>query len=148
VDLCIRNFYTNLPVKITRKKVGSAENEFEVATLPILGSFQEGFYDPLTARLRRIPLEIIRIDKGKGAPKLSYAEEETLSTTPRWDFSNTPASVSSENGKSLLSFNIPGLVALNHPGTYAVRSRNNGCMDASIYACREGNIMPAAVGDD
>jgi hypothetical protein len=114
VDLCIRNFYTGLPVKITRKKVGS-ENEFEVATLPILGSFQEGFYDPLTARLRRIPLEIIRIDKGKGAPKLSYAEEEAPSNTP-WDFSNIPASVSSENGKSLLTFNIPGLVALNHPG--------------------------------
>lgn len=116
MDLCIRNFYTNLPVKITRKKVGS-DNAFEVATLPILGSFQEGFYDPLTARLRRIPLEIIRIDKGgKGVPKLSYAEEEAPSN-PRWDFSNTPASVSLENGKSLLSFNIPGLVALNHPGT-------------------------------
>ncbi|CAB9519812.1 cis-trans isomerase [Seminavis robusta] len=113
VDLSIRNFYTGLPIKLTRKKVGS-DKEFEVATIPMLGSFQEGFYDPLTARLRRIPLEIIRVGEGKTAPKLSYAEDDSPSGT-RWDFSNTPASVSSENGKSLLSFDIPGLVALNHP---------------------------------
>jgi peptidylprolyl isomerase len=116
VDLSIRNFYTGLPVKLTRKKVGSG-SEFEVATMPILGSFQEGFYDPLTAKLRRIPLEIIRVDKTLlSAPKLSYAEDGTGTTGPPWDFSDTPASVSNErNGKSLLSFDIPGLVALNHP---------------------------------
>lgn len=113
VDLAIRNFYTGLPVKLTRKKVGD-ENEFEVATLPVLGSFQEGFYDPLNAKLRRMPLEIIRLEKGMG-PKLSYAEDDAGSNGSRWDFSDTPASVSKESGKSLLSFDIPGLVALNHP---------------------------------
>lgn len=113
VDLSIRNFYTGLPVKLTRKKVGN-ENEFEVATLPVLGSFQEGFYDPLSAKLRRIPLEIIRLEKGMG-PKLSYAEDDAGASSSRWDFFDTPASVTKESGKSLLSFNIPGLVALNHP---------------------------------
>lgn len=119
VDLSIRNFYTGLPIKLSRKKVGSG-NDFEVASIPILGSFQEGFYDPLTAKLRRIPLEIIRLDSGKGAPKLSYAEDTVrrVAGGKIWDFSDfsdTPASISSENGKSLLSFDIPGLVALNHP---------------------------------
>jgi len=119
VELSMRNFYTGLPVKLSRKKVGS-DNEFEVATIPILGSFQEGFYDPLTAKLRRIPLEIIRLDKGKGAPKLSYAEEDMGSEMTRWglDFTDTPASVSTEkNGRSLLSFETPGIVALDHPSS-------------------------------
>lgn len=117
VDLSIRNFYTGLPVKLSRKKVGSG-NEFEVGSIPILGSFQEGFYDPLTAKLRRIPLEIIRLESGKGVPKLSYAEDTVRRVAGGWDFSDfsdTPASIPSENGKSLLSFDIPGLVALNHP---------------------------------
>ena len=114
VDLSIRNFYTGLQVKLSRKKVGSG-NEFEVGSIPILGSFQEGFYDPLTAKLRRIPLEIIRLESGKGSPKLSYAEEGISVTGTPWDFSDTPASISNDNGKSLLSFDIPGLVALNHP---------------------------------
>jgi peptidylprolyl isomerase len=114
VDLSIRNFYTGLPVKIARKKVGSG-NEFEVASLPILGSFQEGFYDPLTAKLRRIPLEIIRLERGN-VPKLSYAEDDADPAATPWDldFSDKPSSVSDE-GKALLSFDIPGLVALNHP---------------------------------
>lgn len=123
VDLCIRNFYTGLPIKSSRKKVGS-DQEFEVATIPILGSFQEGFYDPLTAKLRRIPLEIVRVEQGKnalpgkgtvGAPQLSYAEDDTNGPVSRWTFSDTPASIPNVNSKSLLSFDIPGLVALNHP---------------------------------
>lgn len=115
VDLSIRNFYTGLPVKLSRKKVGSS-TEFEVASIPILGSFQEGFYDPLTATLRRVPLEIIRLESAKGSPKLSYAEDDASTTGNNlFDFSDKPASISKGNGKSLLSFDIPGLVALNHP---------------------------------
>ena len=133
VDLSIRNFYTGLPVKIARKKVGSG-NLFEVATLPILGSFQEGFYDPLTAKLRRIPLEIVRLERGNTqTPKLSYAEEDT-GPTPRWDFSDTPSSVSDENGNSLLSFDIPGLVALNHPD----KNLNGG--SAEFFCLQTGSL--------
>ena len=119
VDLSIRKFYTGLPVKLSRKKVGTG-NDFEVASIPVLGSFQEGFCDPLTAKLRRIPLEIIRLESGKGAPKLSYAEDTVrrVSGGTIWDFSDfsdAPASIPAETGNSLLSFDIPGLVALNHP---------------------------------
>ncbi|KAL7545228.1 hypothetical protein ACHAWF_008578 [Thalassiosira exigua] len=32
------------------------------ANLPVLGSFEEGFYDPLTAQPRRIPLEVVALD--------------------------------------------------------------------------------------
>jgi len=37
------------------------------AVLPILGSFQEGFYDPLTAKPRRIPLEIVTLDSSSSS---------------------------------------------------------------------------------
>jgi cyclophilin family peptidyl-prolyl cis-trans isomerase len=86
-----------------------------------VGSFQEGFFDPLTAKLRKIPLEIVRVEQGKallpgkGAPMLSYAEDESNGPVSRWDFSDTPASIPNENNRALLSFDIPGLVALNHP---------------------------------
>lgn len=92
-----------------------------MASIPILGSFQEGFYDPLTAKLRRVPLEIVRVEQGRGmtpgkvAPQLSYAEEKSIGPVRRWDFSDTPASIQNENSRALLSFDIPGLVALNHP---------------------------------
>jgi len=69
VDLNLRNFSTGLPVKITWKKAGSG-SRFEVATIPILGSFKEGFNDPLTAKSRRIPFETIRLEAD--ALKLSY----------------------------------------------------------------------------
>lgn len=108
VDLSLRNFYTGLPIKFTKKRVGSG-NDFEVANLPILGSYQEGFYDPLTAKLRRLPLELIRVEKNSGVPILSY----TQGMTP---LSPATASVEpTEQSKPLLSFDIPGIVAMNHP---------------------------------
>jgi peptidylprolyl isomerase len=106
VDLCAREFYTGLPIKFTKKRLGSG-SEFEVANLPILGSFNDGFYDPLTAKLRRLPLEIIRIEKGSGEPDLTYAQG--LSSLS--DSLLEP----SINSRPLLSFKIPGLVAMNHP---------------------------------
>jgi cyclophilin family peptidyl-prolyl cis-trans isomerase len=78
VDLSARQFYTGLPIQLCKKKLGdinskSPTSEFDVASLPIFGSFQqEGFYDPLTAKPRRIPLEIIRVEKSTGLPSLTY----------------------------------------------------------------------------
>jgi peptidylprolyl isomerase len=71
-------------------------------TLPILGSFQEGFYDPLTAKPRRLPLEVIR------SSQLSYARGFT-------DLSSEASIEPSKDNQPLLSFDIPGLVAMNHP---------------------------------
>lgn len=115
------------------------------AVLPILGSFQEGFYDPLTAKPRRIPLEIVALDStsptrstltysssyaaldddangaGFGAGKTRYSALTSSSSAQR-SFSSA-TSTSSVNSTAatystldpVLSFDIPGLVALNHP---------------------------------
>ena len=45
----------------------------ETLDVPVLGSFREGFFDPLTAKLRRIPLELIRVEKASSVPSLSYS---------------------------------------------------------------------------
>ena len=167
VDLCIRNFYTGLPVKALKKRLGTEpiltgednvvkydlENAIEnfvgeqgifsdalvkigkkkasnatlsdfemnksdeapgtlTTTMPILGSFQEGFYDPLTAKPRKIPLEIVQFDKLTGTARLSYAGK-------RSDLTEDPSIPAEPNKdpllKPVLKFNIPGLVVLNHP---------------------------------
>jgi cyclophilin family peptidyl-prolyl cis-trans isomerase len=79
VDLSIRDFYTGLPIKFSKKKVTPLDEElsdFDVANVPIFGSFDEGFYDPLTAKPRRIPLEIIRNERSTGVPNLTYAKND------------------------------------------------------------------------
>mmetsp|Transcript_14617 Transcript_14617/g.26442 ORF Transcript_14617/g.26442 Transcript_14617/m.26442 type:complete len:699 (-) Transcript_14617:127-2223(-) len=172
VDLSVRNFYTGLSVKSMRKRLGvvptSSDNvivndftelkdNFDSAldeiydenrmttdvVLPILGSFQEGFYDPLTAKPRRIPLEVVALD-GTSPTKstLTYSSNyasldddmtdagtttysaltSSSSSSPQRSFSSSTSSSSSNstaatysNLDPVLSFNIPGLVALNHP---------------------------------
>jgi len=129
VDLSVRNFYTGLPIKTVKKKlVGGAAatartgflglesfdfdtsgDENSITSIPILGSFREGFFDPLTAKLRRIPLEIVRMDKLFGVFRLTYAKgfSEPTSDDESLNMYNT--------NKPVLSFDIPGLVAMNHP---------------------------------
>lgn len=129
LDLSLRNFYTGLPVKFTRKRIGSG-TDFDVANLPILGSFQEGFYDPLTAKPRRIPLEIIRVEKSNGSPNLSYSQGLTELSSNRVRVLE-PTSAS----RPLLSFNIPGIVALNHPD-----QKENGA-SAEFFALQENSVF-------
>lgn len=114
VDLCVRNFYTGLPVRETTKRVGSYQEPVSLS-INVLGTFNEGFYDPLTGKLRRIPLEIIRLE---GKPKLSYTfsrrflESTSLEEVPgEGTFLSAPAITS----KPLVTFETPGLVAFNHP---------------------------------
>jgi cyclophilin family peptidyl-prolyl cis-trans isomerase len=77
---------------------------------PILGSFQNGFIDPLTAKPRKVPLEYVKIDK---------TARSTNSLPLRYTVSGMPLSREQEAlqryATPLLTFNIPGLVALNHP---------------------------------
>ncbi|KAL3826986.1 hypothetical protein ACHAXA_000050 [Cyclostephanos tholiformis] len=109
--------------------------------LPILGSFQEGFYDPLTAKPRRIPLEVVTLDRDsptkttltysssyaslgddmKGSGSTKYSGLASSSSAQR-SFSSATSLLSSNtttdtfsNLEPVLSFNIPDLVALNHP---------------------------------
>jgi cyclophilin family peptidyl-prolyl cis-trans isomerase len=129
VDLSIRNYYTGLPIKFQRKKLGTG-SEFEVASLPILGSYEEGFYDPLTAKPRRLPLEIIRNEKASGIPNLSYAQGLTNLAAASTKATLEPT----DNSKPLLSFNIPGLVAMNHPD----RNPNGG--SSEFFSLQEDSM--------
>lgn len=127
LDLSLRNFYTGLPIKYSKKRLGTG-SDFEVANIPILGSFQEGFYDPLTAELRRLPLEIVRYEKGTGVRELSYSQglssldgEATLEDT--------------DQSSPLLSFDIPGLVAMNHP------DRNPNGASAEFFCIQNDSML-------
>ena len=126
VDLCIRDFYTGLPVKFMKKRLGSGSN-FEVANLPILGSFNDGFYDPLTAKVRRLHIEIIRVGKGSGEPDLTYSQG--LSTLSESLLQPT------ENSRPLLSFKIPYLVAMNHP------DNNPNGASSEFFALQKDSVL-------
>jgi len=148
VDLSARQFYTGLPIKQVQKKLGGSpyflpyqfrgietledrllgieapeiKSDSATVSLPILGSFQEGFYDPLTAKPRRLPLEIIR------SSKLSYSRGFS-------DLSSEASLEPSKDNQPLLSFNIPGLVAMNHPD-------NNVNGASSEFFSLQLNTMP------
>jgi peptidylprolyl isomerase len=139
VDLCLRNFYTGLPVKAMAKKFPS-QTDIVPATVNVLGSFNEGFFDPLTAKLRRIPLEIIRLEKGSGQPKLSYSTRgspdvllvcKTCLTTMGDEATFESAIL---NSKPLLTFATPELVALNHPNV----NPNGG--SSEFFALTQGTL--------
>ena len=111
VDLCLRNFYTGLPIKGPNKKAGLLNQESQ-DNLPIniLGSYNEGFFDPLTGQLRQIPLEVILLE---GTQKLSYSYSRRFAKP---DFEAGEAKfVPETTSKPLLTFDTPGLVAMNHP---------------------------------
>lgn len=113
IDLCIRNFYTGLPVKEANKKVAPLYQE-QQENLPfnLLGTYNEGFYDPLTGQLREIPLEVILIE---GTPKLTYSYSRRFSE-PEFEVGEAKfVPATSTASKTLLTFEIPGLVAFNHP---------------------------------
>jgi peptidylprolyl isomerase len=110
VDLCLRGFYTGLPLWEGIKRVGSYQTSTSVP-INIFGSYNEGFYDPLTGKLRRIPLEIIRLE---GKPKLSYSSRG-LEFGESSNFDDANFSQAALMSKPLLSFETIGLVAFNHP---------------------------------
>lgn len=157
VDLSQRNFFTGLPVKEFKKRLGvdasltmadDSQVAYDIAStvdkitkvlkskdvvdddakesndgtiptnLAVLGSFNEGFYDPLTAKPRRIPLEVVQFDRVTGTAKLSYesgfsTNKERTNSTSLLSVLSTPNPV--VRSPPLLSFSIPGLVAFNHP---------------------------------
>jgi peptidylprolyl isomerase len=131
VDLSLRGFYSGLPVKVVKKKFGEARAsksnflvEFAESSLDsfrhdsdqdsstgnspvqILGSYKEGFYDPLTAKVRRIPLELLKQEKISGNWQLSYEQGFTKQM-------NTFSAIDQES-KPVLSFETVGLIAFNH----------------------------------
>jgi len=139
VDLCMRQFYTGLPMKNIRKKLAapnifqsplltnpptipssieSALREVEEElvgpsmSLPILGSFKEGFYDPLTAKPRRIPLEIAREGPFSRSLILTYAKGfAELPANKTFELSTSKIDLR----KPVITFRTPGIVGFNHP---------------------------------
>eukprot|EP00956_Cyclotella_meneghiniana_P005867 scaffold7697_cov76-Cyclotella_meneghiniana.AAC.2 len=112
------------------------------AVLPILGSFQEGFYDPLTAKPRRIPLELVALDPASPTKaaltysasfasldvdvaatgttttsvlKSSSSNQRSFSSAISPTSYNSTTTASGSNLNPVLTFDIPNLVALNHP---------------------------------
>jgi cyclophilin family peptidyl-prolyl cis-trans isomerase len=113
-----------------RNRCSDKEDEFEYeygegrvtmdVTLPMLESYQEGFYDPLTAKPRRLPIKIVAMDGNKA--KLTYSsrfsplEGNVVSDEKKKQPSSSTVATSSPGSlKPVLSFDVPGLVAMNHP---------------------------------
>jgi peptidylprolyl isomerase len=131
IDLSLRGFYSGLPVKVVRKRFGESRTpksnffvEFAESSLDsfrydsdqdgssgsspvqILGSYKEGFYDPLTAKVRRIPLELLKQEKISGNWQLSYEQGFTKQM-------NTFNAIDQET-KPFLTFETIGLIAFHH----------------------------------
>lgn len=134
VDLCIRNFYTGLPVKSFTKRFGSGIEQYP-AQVSVLGSYNDGFFDPITAKLRTLPLEIIRLDGKSGLPKLSYSSAGLSDTSLSDMIGNYQPVEPSRNSKPLLTFDTPGLVAMNHPD----RAPNSG---SSAFFSLQSDTLP------
>lgn len=166
VDLSTRGFYTGLTMKNLKKKLSSGKTKVETQgstilsnlgnvfqndeiddansksiNLRILGSFNEGFYDPLTAKLRRLPLEILRIDKATGVAEPTYPSSFTGTTQVSTIPDLTKEVGTMEDNALVLNFNIPGLVAMNHPD----KNINGGSSEFFILSetemDRETNLM-------
>jgi len=73
------------------------------SVIPILGSFLDGFIDPLTGKPRRIPLEIVLAD-----------QPSNFHYILKGDSTNNGDCVQ-KHVRPFLTFDIPGLVAMNHP---------------------------------
>lgn len=101
LDLALRGFYNELPIRLdnvpAEAQVGAENNE--TITTVVTGSYREGFVDPATGNLRRVPLEILRVEKRGNAPIYGAARNTKVFTKA------TPVQ----------TFRIPGAIAMNHP---------------------------------
>ena len=145
------------------------ESRTTTAVLKILGSFQEGFYDPLTAKPRRIPLELVTLDSASptkstltysstyaalddnmaAAGTTTYSDvvssssaQRSFSSATSESSSNTTTGIPS-NLDPVLSFNIPDLVALNHPD----RLSNGGSSEFFALPRRDASSRRAQLLD-
>jgi len=129
VDLSRRGFYTGLSVREKPKRVGDIG-----MNLPLLGSFNDGFNDPFTAKLRTIPLEIIDSNK-----KMTYGTGTRSSSSP----SDATLSLLSPAHPSYVSLQSPAVVAFNHPD----RKRNGGSSEFFFLTKQTLPLGPAMDGN-
>lgn len=101
IDLALRGFYNELPIRFdgvpAEAQVGADNNE-TISTV-VSGSYREGFVDPATGALRRLPLEVLRVGRKGNAPVYGAARNTKV-------FTKAPA---------VQTFRIPGAIAMNHP---------------------------------
>ena len=101
IDLALRGFYNELPIRFdgvpAEAQVGADNNE-TISTV-VSGSYRDGFVDPATGALRRLPLEVLRVGRRGNAPVYGAARNTKV-------FTKAPA---------VQTFRIPGAIAMNHP---------------------------------
>eukprot|EP00904_Undaria_pinnatifida_P002185 jgi/Undpi1/11968/HiC_scaffold_4.g01667.m1 len=101
IDLALRGFYNELPIRFdgvpAEAQVGADFNE--TLSTVVSGSYREGFVDPATGTLRRLPLEILRVERKGNAPVYGAARNTKV-------FTKAPA---------VQTFRIPFAIAMNHP---------------------------------
>ncbi|KAG5187928.1 peptidyl-prolyl cis-trans isomerase-cyclophilin family [Tribonema minus] len=97
IDLCLRGFYNGLPVSFNATEDAGTNSTLQVA---IGGTYREGFVDPITGNVRRLPLEVLRADPKSGNVPFYGAARNTRV------FTKAPA---------VQTFRIPGAVAAFHP---------------------------------
>mmetsp|Transcript_15771 Transcript_15771/g.19763 ORF Transcript_15771/g.19763 Transcript_15771/m.19763 type:complete len:499 (+) Transcript_15771:55-1551(+) len=95
VDLCQRGFYDELP--FTWDKVFSDTDNY---TVPVGGTYRDGFVDPVTGKVRRVPLEILRYNVAtqKQIPQYGTVNSKLFTKDP-----------------IIQSFKIYGAVSMFHP---------------------------------
>ncbi|CAN0140359.1 unnamed protein product, partial [Phaeothamnion confervicola] len=99
IDLCLRGFYNDLTLRFNTSDEMPPDGDRPLQ-LAIGGSYRDGFVDPLTGSLRRVPLEILRLDPKRGNVPFYGAARNTKV------FTKLPP---------VQTFRIPGAVGMNHP---------------------------------
>ena len=135
----IQKTFANLKNKKGDQIEDSENGEIPIAgtlttSLPVFGSFNEGFYDPLTAKPRRLPLEIVQYDRLTGTASLAY--ENTFSTLMSKSKRSNIFNSNSLLVPPLLTFDIPGLIAMNHPD----KNLNGG--SSEFFCLAEDDLEP------
>jgi len=95
VDLCQRGFYNELP--LIENNIMTDKGTLNVT---VGGTYRNGFIDPITGQLRRVPLEILRynIATQKQTPRYGSANSRVVTKDP-----------------IVQSFRISGAVGMYHP---------------------------------
>lgn len=135
----IQKTFGNLKSKKGEKIDDAEDGEIPIdgtstTSIPVFGSFNEGFYDPLTAKPRRLPLEIVQFDRLTGTASLAY--ENSFSTLMSKSKKSNMFNSNSLLVPPLLTFDIPGLVAMNHPD----KNLNGG--SSEFFCLTENDLFP------
>ncbi|CEM20468.1 unnamed protein product [Vitrella brassicaformis CCMP3155] len=139
LELAVRGFYNDLPIvlsNVTEKPPAvettlltesggpdeSAINERPVSFQTVIGGrYKEGFVDPSTGRLRKVPLEVMRFDPAvdDDYPSLPFASIRLPSDRSQrkgvLTYGDDNFDANTRKKRPLTSFTVQGALALAHP---------------------------------